>query len=249
MNSKLYTAVSIVLLALAFSCSTANKANMGTINVLTQEESANGWEMLFDGKSTAGWHTYGKQTIGKAWKAEDGTLRLDAASKKDWQTAEGGDIVSAKEYDNFDLHLEWKVAPGGNSGIMFFVHEDATRYPYPWHTGPEMQVLDNALHPDAKIIKHRAGDLYDLISVSKETVKPAGEWNAVRIVANKGELDFYLNGAHVLHTAMWTDSWRAMVANSKFKDMPGFGTFQSGRIALQDHGDNVWFRNIRIRRL
>lgn len=240
------------LLAMIFiwGCSTSKQANMSrSENVLSTEENNNGWELLFDGTSTAGWHTYGKSGIGKAWKAEDGTLRLDAASKKDWQTNEGGDIVSEKEYENFDLRLEWKVAPGGNSGIMFFVKEDPALYLYPWHTGPEMQVLDNAAHPDAKIVKHRAGDLYDLMSVSKETVKPAGEWNAVRIVANKGDLDFYLNDAHVLHTTLWTDSWRALVAGSKFKDMPGFAAFRSGRIALQDHGDNVWFRNIKIRRL
>lgn len=220
-----------------------------TGNTLSAQERSDGWELLFDGRSTTGWHTYGKSSIGKAWKAEDGTLRLDAASKKDWQTNEGGDIVTENEYGNFDLRLEWKIAPGGNSGIMFFVKEDSARYPYPWHTGPEMQVLDNAAHPDAKIIKHRAGDLYDLISVSKETVKPAGEWNQVRIVANNGALDFYLNDAHVLHTTLWDESWQALVASSKFKNMPGFAAFRSGRIALQDHGDNVWYRNIRIRRL
>ena len=238
------------LLAIIFwGCSTSKQATMSSeANALNQDERNNGWELLFDGSSTSGWHTYGKSTIGKAWKSESGTLRFDADSKKE-QPGEGGDIVSENEYENFDLRLEWKVAPGGNSGIMFFVKEDATRFPYPWHTGPEMQVLDNAAHPDAKIIKHRAGDLYDLISVSKETVKPAGEWNPVRIVANKGKLDFYLNEAHVLQTTLWTDSWRAMVANSKFRDMPGFAAFKSGRIALQDHGDNVWFRNIKIRKL
>ena len=220
-----------------------------TGNTLSAQERSDGWELLFDGRSTTGWHTYGKSSIGKAWKAEDGTLRLDAASKKDWQTNEGGDIVTENEYGNFDLRLEWKIAPGGNSGIMFFVKEDSARYPYPWHTGPEMQVLDNAAHPDAKIIKHRAGDLYDLISVSKETVKPAGEWNQVRIVANNGALDFYLNDAHVLHTTLWDESWQALVASSKFKNMPGFAAFRSGRIALQDHGDNVWYRNIKIQRL
>lgn len=246
-----FTAGSFLLAAIFFwGCSTSKQAIMSSAeNELSAQERSEGWELLFDGRSTTGWHTYGKSTIGKAWKAEDGTLRLDAASKKDWQTAEGGDIVSEKEYENFDLRLEWKIAPGGNSGIMFFVKEDSAKYPYPWHTGPEMQVLDNAAHPDAKITKHRAGDLYDLISVSKETVKPAGEWNAVRIVANKGDLDFYLNDSHVLHTTLWNDSWRALVAGSKFKEMPAFATFRSGRIALQDHGDNVWYRNIRIKRL
>ena len=218
-------------------------------NTLTENEKAEGWQLLFDGATTNGWHTYNKKdSIGKAWKAENGTLFFDAASKKEGSPNEGGDIVTAEEYGNFDLKLEWKIAPGGNSGIMFYVKEDP-KYPYPWHTGPEMQVLDNEAHSDAKIIKHRAADLYDLISVSKETVKPAGEWNQVEIKANGGQLDFYLNGEHVLNTTLWDDAWRKLVAGSKFKDMPDFGTYKRGRIALQDHGDNVWFRNIKIRRL
>ena len=234
------------------SCTTSKTTTMAdnstTANVLTDQEKKEGWQLLFDGATTTGWHTYGKTGIGKAWKVEDGTLRLDAASKKDWQTAEGGDIVTDAEYQNFDLRLEWKIAPNGNSGIMFYVKEEP-QYQYPWQTGPEIQVLDNDGHPDAKIAKHRAGDLYDLIAVSKETVRPVGEWNSVRIVANKGKLDGYLNGEHVLNTTMWDDAWRQLVAGSKFKNMPGFGKFQSGKISLQDHGDNVWFRNIKIKTL
>lgn len=222
--------------------------NSSNANVLTEQEKTEGWQLLFDGTTTNGWHTYNKTGMGKAWKVVNGTLHLDAATKNDWQTAEGGDIVTEGEYENFDLMLEWKLDPKGNSGIMFYVKEEA-QYPYPWHTGPEIQVLDNAGHADANINKHRAGDLYDLISASKETVKKAGEWNAVRIVANKGKLDCYLNGEHVIHTTLWTDEWNQLVAGSKFKDMPGFGKFQRGKIALQDHGDNVWYRNIKIKRL
>ncbi len=207
------------------------------------------WQPLFDGKTTAGWHTYGKQTIGKAWKVEDGTLRLDAASKADWQTAEGGDIVTDREFENYHFKTDWKIAPNGNSGIIFNIHEDLGKYQYPWHTGPEMQVLDNGGHPDAKIIKHRAGDLYDLISVSKETVKGPGEWNTAEIISNRGSLRFILNGTEVVNTTMWDEGWRTMIANSKFKDMAGFGTFKKGKIGLQDHGDNVWFRNIMIMEL
>ncbi len=218
-------------------------------NTTTPTTTADGWTLLFDGKTTAGWHTYGKQTIGKAWKVEDGTLRLDAASKKDWQTEEGGDIVTDKEYENFHLKLDWKIAPNGNSGVMFYVNEDAAKYSEPWHTGPEMQVLDNAGHPDAKIIKHRAGDLYDLISVSQETVKPAGEWNTAEVIANNGSLRFFLNGTETVNTTMWNDTWRTMIANSKFKDKSDFGTYKKGRIVLQDHGDNVWYRNIMIKEL
>lgn len=232
------------------STTTPESATMNSGSTTTDNRNKRGdWQSLFDGKTTAGWHTYGKNTIGKAWKVEDGTLRLDAASKKDWQTSEGGDIITDKVFENFHLKLDWKLAPNGNSGVMFFINEDEQKYQHPWHTGPEMQVLDNAGHPDAKIIKHRAGDLYDLITVSKETVKPAGEWNTAEIVANNGSLTMHLNGTEVIKTTMWNDEWRAMIAGSKFKDMPGFGTFRRGKIALQDHGDNVWFRNIMIREL
>jgi hypothetical protein len=227
--------------------SNRGSANSGTPGTATS--TAGSWQPLFDGKTTAGWHTYGKQTIGKAWKVEDGSLRLDASSKKDWQTAEGGDIVTDREFENFHLKLDWRIAPNGNSGVIFFVKEDPAKYEHSWHTGMEMQVLDNAGHADAKIIKHRAGDLYDLISVSKETVKPAGEWNTAEIIANRGTLRLILNGTEGVNTTLWNDTWRTMVAGSKFKGMNDFGTFKKGRIALQDHGDNVWYRNIMIREL
>ena len=205
-----------------------------------------GWISLFDGKTTAGWHTYNKTGIGNAWKVEDGTLHLDAAAKKT-QSAVGGDIVTDEEFENFHLTYDWKISPNGNSGVIFYSKEDP-QYSAMWHTGPEMQVLDNNGHPDAKITKHRAGDLYDLIT-AQEAVKPVGEWNTAEIVANKGKLDFYLNGQHTLSTTMWDDNWRNLIANSKFKNMPAFGTIKKGRIGLQDHGDDVWFRNIRIKRL
>lgn len=207
------------------------------------------WKPLFDGKTTQGWHTYGKETIGKAWKVSDGALHLDAAAKKDWQTKEGGDIVTEESFDNFHLKLDWKIAPNGNSGIILYVQEDPAKYQNTWHTGPEIQVLDNNGHPDAKIHKHRAGDVYDLIPSSPETVKPAGEWNQVEIISNKGKLEVLQNGVKVVSATMWDDQWKALIAGSKFANRPGFGTFKSGKIALQDHGDNVWYRNIMIKRL
>jgi len=208
-----------------------------------------GWVPLFDGKTLAGWHNYGKTTIGEAWKVSEGTIYLDTTKKEGWQTAQGGDIVSAEEYENFDLKLEWKIAPGGNSGIIFYVHEDTTKYEYVWHTGPEMQVLDNDRHSDGKIPKHRAGDLYDLISCSTETVKQPGEWNEAEIISKDGKLDFFLNGTNVVSTMLWDDAWKKLVAGSKFKEWPDFGTYKKGHIALQDHGNTVWYRNIKIKRL
>ncbi|HVZ57255.1 MAG TPA: DUF1080 domain-containing protein [Chitinophagaceae bacterium] len=230
----------------------ATKADTTAIaadNTLTDQEKKDGWELLFDG-TTKGWHKYGDGAVGSSWKA-DSTLHLDASKKENWQVSGGGDIVTDEEFTNFDLKLDWKIDTGGNSGVMFYVHEgkDSAKYAYAWYTGPEMQVLDNNGHPDAKIPKHRAGDLYDLISCSKETVKPALQWNHAEIVANNGKLDLYLNGENVVSTTLWDANWKKLVAGSKFKDMPEFGTYKVGRIALQDHGFNVWFKNIKIKKL
>ena len=208
------------------------------------------WITLYDGKSTTGWHTYGKPTAGSAWKAEDSGLHLDATVKQSWQTKDGGDLVSDEEFGNFDLQLQWKISEAGNSGIMFYVHEDTAKYQYPWNTGPEMQVADNEKNEDGKIEKSRAGDLYDLVaSTSQQYVKPAGDWNKIEIIANKGNLDFFMNEQHVLSTTLWNDAWKKLINGTKFKDMPGFGTFKKGKIALQDHGADVWFRDIKIKKL
>ena len=217
-------------------------------NSLSAAEKKNGWKLLFDGKTTKGWHSYNKATAGEAWKVKDGVMYLDTAKKEGWQVASGGDLVSEKMFANFDLKMEWKISQGGNSGIIFYVQE-GKKYEYSWLTGLEMQVLDNEGHDDGKIIKHRAGDLYDLIKCSKETVKPFEEWNQAEIISEKGNLTLLLNGEKVVSTTLWDDHWRKLVAVSKFKDMPDFGKFKSGKIALQDHGHEVAFRNIKIRQL
>lgn len=216
----------------------------GTLSALSEAEVKDGWVSLFDGQTTKGWHQYGNKPVGKSWKVVDGTLHLDATQK-----GESGDIVTDEEYDNFHLKLEWKIDSCGNSGIIFNIHEDAALYRETYVTGPEMQVLDNQCHPDAKIIKHRAGDLYDMISCSVETVKPALQWNVAEIKSMNGKLEFYLNGTKVVSTTMWDEGWKKMIAGSKFKGMKDFGTFKKGRIGLQDHGNNVWFRNIKIKKL
>jgi hypothetical protein len=201
---------------------------------------------LFDGKTTEGWHTYGKTTVGAAWKIEDETLHFDPTAKENGQ---GGDIVTDREYTNFHLKLDWKVAPKSNSGIIFYIHENPKKYKNTYETGLEMQVLDNDGHPDGKIIKHRAGNLYDLIKSDVEPVNAVGEWNTAEIISNNGELTFILNGVIVVKTTLWDDNWRALVAGSKFAAWKDFATFKTGKIALQDHGDNVWYRNILIKEL
>jgi hypothetical protein len=223
-------------------------AATASINVLTEQEKTEGWKLLFDGATKNGWHVYNKKSDGSAWKVADGALYLDTLQKKDWQTVGGGDLTTDEEFENFHLKLEWKLSPGGNSGIMFYINEDA-KYEHAWHTGPEMQVLDNAAHPDAKIIKHRSGDLYDLITSTPETVNPAGEWNEAEIIANKGSLELRQNGTKVVSTTLWDDNWKKMVKESKFKTWKDFGTYKKGRIAIQDHGNMVWYRNIKIKSL
>ena len=219
-------------------------------NSLTDSEVAAGWKLLFDGETTNGWRNYRKETIGTSWKVIDGALTLDSQQKDDggWQAQDGGDIITAGEYENFELRLEWKIAACGNSGIMFNVIE-SEKYNYVWETGPEMQILDNTCHPDARFPTHRAGDLYDMIECSMVTVKPVGEWNKVRLIINNGKVEHWQNGRKVVEYELWTPAWDQMVANSKFNTMPGFGTGRKGHISLQDHGDRVAFRNIKIRAL
>ncbi|MGB4400623.1 MAG: DUF1080 domain-containing protein [Daejeonella sp.] len=232
-----FLSLTIIAAVLLTGCGTGKNSMSST--------SGKGWQKLFDGKTTSGWHTYGKTTAGAKWKVEDGALFLDAANKTPGQ---GGDLVTNEEFTNYHLKLEWKIAKNGNSGIIFNVKEDP-KYNATYTTGPEMQVLDNDGHPDAKITKHRAGDLYDLVKSRVENVKPVGEWNTSEIIMNDGALELIQNGESVVKTTMWDDNWKQMVAGSKFKNWPAFGIYKTGRIALQDHGDNVWYRNISIKRL
>ena len=209
------------------------------------------WTSLFDGKTTSGWHTYGKDAVGEAWKVVDGTLMLDASNREGWQIKGGGDIVSNESYGDFHLQLEWKISKNGNSGIIFFVQDEPKKYNYIWYTGPEMQVLDNDGHADGKIIKHRAGNLYDLVAGVEGAVKPVGDWNLVDIINEKGTLTLKLNGITTVTTTIGDDAWKNLIKNSKFSkgESPDFGKVFTGHIGLQDHGNQVWYRNIRIQRL
>ena len=240
---------SIAVVTFLLHACTASRNNNPAPNTLSSAEKAEGFQLLFDGKTTAGWHTYGRAQVGQAWKIADGVLYFDTTRAANGRRMGGGDIVTNEAYENFHLKLEWKIAPGGNSGIIFLVHEDTSQYRATYQTGPEMQIIDNNGDADAKINKHRAGDLYDLIASAQETVRPLDQWNLAEIRMNNGKLDLFLNGTNVVSTTMWDQNWSNLVANSKFKTWPGFAKYRKGKIALQDHGNMVWFRNIRIKRL
>ncbi|MBN1340038.1 MAG: DUF1080 domain-containing protein, partial [Bacteroidales bacterium] len=185
----------------------------------------------------------------KGWTEEDGALRVAGSGMG--EAGGGGDIITVEKFGNFEFSVEWKVSEGGNSGI-FYLAQEKEGQPI-WKSAPEMQILDNERHPDAKLGvdgNRAAGSLYDLLPGKPEAVKPAGEWNEARIMVYKGTVVHWLNGVKLLEYHLWTDDWKNMTANSKFKDYPDFvNPAQEGYIGLQDHGDDVWFRNIKIKRL
>ena len=200
-------------------------------NTLTAEEKAAGWKLLFDGKTTTGWRNYNKTTIGPGWKAEDGALVR--GKEKDI------DIVTTEKYAAFELSLEYNIAKGGNSGLMFHVEE--TSGPA-WHTGPEIQIQDVGGGDPQK-----PGWLYQLYKSEVDAAKPAGEWNQLRILVTPEKCATWMNGKLYYEYIKGSKDWDERVAKSKFAKMPNFGKPTSGYICLQDHGNPVSFRNIKIR--
>jgi hypothetical protein len=216
-----------------------------SLNALSESEINEGWFLLFDGRSTNGWHTYGKSYNDGSWDIQDGTLHAAGGLNI---TDGSGDLITNEIVGDFDLKMEWKISPGGNSGVMFYVQENAGKPPFA--SGPEMQILDDIGNPHGKIDRHRAGDLYDLIAANKNIVKPPGEWNQIEIYCKQGNLKLYQNGAAILSTTLWDDNWRSLIANNPFfNKYQDFGTYRYGKIDLQKHGQEVWFRNIKLKKL
>lgn len=196
-----------------------------------------GWVILFDGSTLDQWRGFKQEEMPAGWVIRDGALcRVEAA----------GDIVTREQYENFDLRLEWKIAPGGNSGIFWRASEDRN---YVWETAPEMQILDNEAHRDGLDPTTSAGADYALYAPARAAAKPAGEWNEVRILVQGPKVTYWLNGQRIVHYELWSEEWEQRVKASKFASMAGYGRNTKGHIALQDHGDEVCFRNIRIREL
>ncbi|MEM7486279.1 MAG: DUF1080 domain-containing protein [Bacteroidota bacterium] len=243
----------IVLLALVAVFACKEKPKDTPIEAKEEMEAQTGkddeWIVLFDGSSFDGWHFYKGEGITAPWKLENGTMVFNPPKER--PEGESYNIVTDKEYTNFMLTLEWKVAEGGNSGIFWGVFE-GDDYGQPYQTGPEIQVLDDERHPDAKNgTTHQAGALYDMVAPAKKVVNPAGEWNRVELMVNHetNEGHVLLNGERIVEFPVHGPDWDKMVAGSKFADWDGFGTYKTGKIGLQDHGDRVAFRNIKIKEL
>lgn len=207
---------------------------------LSAADQAAGWQLLFDGKSTQGWRSYRKTTFpAKGWKAEDGILKKIAGER-------GGDIVTEREFGDFELAWDWRIARNGNNGLKYLVTEERANGP-----GHEYQLLDDDGHPDGKRgPKRQTASFYDVLPPKKERkLQPPGEWNTSRLLIQGNHVEHWLNGEKVLEYELGSEPLLAAIAQSKFKDAGGFGLKIRGRLMLTDHGDECWFRNVRVREL
>jgi len=204
-------------------------------NTLSDAERTAGWRLLFDGTTTAGWRRYGKPTLSDGWVVKDGALT---------RTGAGGDIITTDEFKNFELSIDWNIEPGGNSGIFYRAVEDSDEI---YWNAVEIQVLDDAKHPDGQNPVQSAGAAYDLYPAPHGHVNPGGQWNTARLVVNGNHVEQWLNGFKMVEYEVGSRDWDSKVAGSKFAPHPRFGRNPQGHIGLQDHGNVVAYRNIKIR--
>ena len=221
--------VVLVLLATPLSAQEHNRLNA--------TERAAGWQLLFDGNSLIGWRGYNSESMPTGWSAENGMLI---------RTGPGGDIITEQQFADFELSLEWLVGPSGNSGVLFRAVEGQEEV---YHGAPEMQILDDAGHADGRSPLTSAGSNYGLHGVPRGIVKSAGEWNTSRIVVVNNQVEHWLNGYKVVEYELGSADWAQRVANSKFAQWPAYGRASRGHIGIQDHGDRVSFRNLKIREI
>ena len=207
-------------------------------NRLGSRERDEGWQLLFDGQDLSQWRNFKQDGLSGNWVVEDGAIRLAAGG--------GGDLLTKARYQDFDLRLDWKIAEGGNSGILILADETGEHI---YSHAPEILILDNERHPDNRLDTRLSGSLYDMIASPAASHRPAGEWNQVRILHDQGQLTVWQNGVQTVSVRINGPEWRQLVAASKFADWPGFAANASGHIGLQDHGDVVWFKNLKIKEL
>jgi hypothetical protein len=233
--------------------------NKPQVNLDEFAKDADGCIVLFDGQTFKGWRGYDKDTIPGKWVIEDGAIKVNGSGQGEAHTNNGGDIIFAHKFKNFELYFDWKVAGGSNSGVLYLAQE--IKGEPIWISSPEYQVLDNIAHPDAQLGENgnrQSASLYDMIPANPQNAKPVGEWNQGAVLVYKGTVVHKQNGKNVVEYHLWTPKWNELIANSKFKPGGDFplaytlltnlgGSEKEGYVGLQDHGDDVWYKNIRIK--
>ncbi len=232
-------------------CCSKETSDQIVLNTLTKEEAAEGWSLLFDGETTSGWRGFKLDKFpDKGWYAVDGALMIEYSGTGEAGSA--GSIITEKKYSNYDLKIDWKISPGGNSGIFLNANE-SEKYTTIWHTAHEIQVIDDfgydAVHGYVMNVRQISGAYYDMYTPKRAAAKVQGEWNEARIKMENGHLQHWLNNMLLIDVQLWTPEWEERVSKSKFNVFPDFGLAKEGHIGLQDHGQQVWYRNIRIKEL
>lgn len=235
MKTKFFIAAGILFISAICTSFLLKPAKAKTNNFM--------WVSLFDGKTLNGWHGFNKTGAIPNWAIEDGAMVCLGAAAD----AHGGDIVTDAEYENFELKWDWKITKGGNSGVMYHVIE-SKKYTAPYETGPEYQMIDDIGFPEKLEDWQKTGADYAMTTPNeKKKLKPVGEWNNSRIVFNKGHVEHWLNGEKIVSFNAWDDTWKNKKETGKWKEYPDYGAAKKGHIALQDHGNKVYFKNIMIR--
>ncbi len=225
------------LFLLMLGCATTKNST----NSLSKKEAEQGWKLLFDGSTLNGWRTY-QNKLSDSWSVQNGTLYCKGSptNKSDMRA----DMITTSQYENFELSLDWKLAPKGNSGIIYHASEE---FPAAYLSGPEYQLIDDNNFPEKLENWQKTGANYAMNPAPTAAPNPPGQWNSTRILVNGAHVEHWLNGKKVVEYEFWTDEWKKNKMEGKWKDAPGYGMTKKGYIALQDHGSEAWFKNIKIR--
>jgi hypothetical protein len=254
MNKTIFSTVLLIVLSITLVAGVNDKKKSKKM----KKEKTEIVISLFDGKTFEGWRGYNKSEVPGAWIIEDGCIKIQGSGRGEAGAKNGGDIIFEKKFSNFELSFEWKVGKGSNSGVFYLAQEIPNKPIY--ISAPEYQILDNENHPDGKLGidgNRRSASLYDMIPAVPQNSKPYGEWNTAKILVYKGTVIHYQNGKNVVEYHLWTDRWKEMLDNSKFSEQKWPDAYQlllncggdnkEGYIGLQDHGDDVWFRNLKVK--
>ena len=259
-NFFLFMVITLTILISSYACNTANTENKGNDevtataaidntsntavdNTLSEEEKKEGFKLLFDGKTLNGWRTYQNKPA-DSWSVKDGTFycKGDPTNKSDMRS----DMITTDQYENFDLSIDWKISPKGNSGVIYLATEE---FPAAYLSGPEYQMIDDKNFPEKLEDWQKTGANYAMNPAPTAAPNPVGEWNTTRIVVNKGHVEHWLNGKKIVEYEIGSEEWKKNKMNGKWKDAKGYGMAKKGHIALQDHGSEAWFKNIKIKEL